>query len=89
MLIECSVWVVVFVVPHAVELSEGSGFDTEQPSGGEGWKWKAVPGDLRGVQRHWLREATATVDEEVQQINSVLSKSASQLGIIYFKPVRQ
>lgn len=38
--------------------------------GGEGWE--AVPGDLRGAQRHWLRGAIATIDEEAQHHNSIL-----------------
>lgn len=74
-LVKGPIWVVILVVPH-VELSEGSGFDTEEPSGGEGWKGKAVPGDLRGAQRHWLRGAAETIDEEAQQYNSFLWRSA-------------
>lgn len=32
-LVKCTIWIVIFVVPHLGELSEGSGFDTEEPSG--------------------------------------------------------
>lgn len=34
MLVKCPVGIVVLVVPHAAELSEGSGFDAKEPSGG-------------------------------------------------------
>lgn len=74
-LVKGPIWVVILVVPH-VELPKDLASIPRSLSGGEGWKGKAVPGDLRGAQRHWLRGAAETIDEEAQQYNSFLRRSA-------------
>jgi hypothetical protein len=58
--VKSPIGVVILVVPH-----DNSGHrEAKGWSLGEGWK--AVPGDLRGTQRHRLRWPTATSDEVAQ-----------------------